>query len=351
MLRFEDFQPGEVMQAGAVAVSEADIIAYAARFDAQDFHTDPQKAKASFAGSLIASGWHSCSLLMRLLTEGFLLDAAALGAPGIEEVRWLKPVLPGDRLSMRRTVLEPKESRSRPEMGLVRFRFELLRADGEPVLEQVNWIMFARRGAPFSRPPGDWLAHPPRYIAPEPAMQPEPPPGAPQPTRSFEEMEIGEEQELGSFTFTAPEIIAFARAFDPQPFHLDAEAARASPTFGALAASGWHTGSVWMSTMVAHRRRQEAAFAAAFPGRPVPRLGTSPGFRNLRWTRPVFAGDRITYRSTFTDKRASASRPQWGLAFHRNTGVNQKGEEVFSFDGAVFVERRDSERSQTAIHV
>ena len=340
MIRFEDFQPGDVVQAGAVTVTEADIVAYASRFDAQDFHTDPEKAKASFAGSLIASGWHSCALLMRLMAESFLLDSAALGAPGIEEVRWLRPVLPGDTLSMRRTVLEVKESRSRPEMGLVRFRLELLRGDGEPVLEQTNWIMFSRRGAAFSRPEGDWLAHPPRYEWPAGAADPEVPAGPTQATRFFEEMEIGETHELGAFVFTADELVAFARCFDPQPVHLDEEAARASPTFGALAASGWHTGSVWMATMVAHRRRQEAAFRAAHPGLPLPRLGTSPGFRNLRWLKPVFAGDRITYRSTFTDKRVSASRPQWGLAFHRNSGVNQNGEEVFAFDGAVFVERR-----------
>ena len=86
--------------------------------------------------------------------------------------------------------------------------------------------------------------------------------------------------------------------------------------------------------MVQHRRRQ----LAVAPDRPA-RLGPSPGFKNLRWTKPVFAGDRITYRSEVIDKRESASRPQWGLFFHRNTGVNQDGEEVFRFDGCVFVER------------
>ena len=113
------------------------------------------------------------------------------------------------------------------------------------------------------------------------------------------------------------------------------EAAAAASSFGRLAASGWHTAAVWMATMVSHRRRQ---FAVA-SGRPA-RLGPSPGFKNLRWTKPVFAGDRITYFSEVTAKRESASRPQWGLYFHRNTGLNQKGEEVFSFEGCVFVERK-----------
>ena len=88
--------------------------------------------------------------------------------------------------------------------------------------------------------------------------------------------------------------------------------------------------------MVSHRRRQEAMLAPSV----APRLGPSPGFKNLRWLKPVYAGDRITYHSTVADKRASLSRPEWGLFFHHNTGVNQNGETVFSFDGCVFIERK-----------
>jgi acyl dehydratase len=335
MICFEDFIAGETAQAGSIGISQSDIIAYASRYDAQDFHTDPIAAKQSFVGTLIASGWHSCSLLMRLIAENFLLDSTAMGAPGIEEVKWLRPVKPGDRLSARRTVLESKASRSRPEMGLVRFRFELLNQRDEPVLEQTNWIMFGRRGSAITFYPGDWLAHPPHYVRPAVESPLEEPRGETEPARFFEELEIGSSHELGSFLFTAEEIVGFARSFDPQPFHMDAEAAARS-SFGRLAASGWHTGSAWMAAMVSHRKRQVAA------GLPetAPRLGPSPGFNNLRWSKPVFVGDRITYHSAVTDKRASASRPQWGLFFHHNTGVNQHGEEVFSFDGCAFVERK-----------
>jgi acyl dehydratase len=335
MLCFEDFVVGDTAQAGSVAVSQAEIIAYAGRFDAQDFHTDPEAAKASFVGTLIASGWHSCSLLMRLIAESFILDSASMGSPGIEEVKWLRPVKPGDVLSARRTILETKASRSRPEMGLVRFRFELLNQRDEPVLEQTNWIMFGRKGSGMALPPGNWLSHPPRYTPPAMLSPLEPPAQAAEPARFFEELEIGRSFELGSFVFTADEIVAFARAFDPQPFHMDEAAARNS-SFGRLAASGWHTASVWMAAMVSHRKRQVAASAPV----QAPRLGPSPGFTNLRWSKPVFAGDRITYHSMVTQTRASASRPQWGLFFHHNTGVNQHGEEVFSFDGCAFVERR-----------
>jgi acyl dehydratase len=335
MLFFEDFVVGETVLAGSLPVGESDILAYAHRFDAQDFHTDPEAAKGSFVGTLIASGWHSCSLLMRLISESFILDSAGMGAPGIDEVKWLRPVRPGDTLAAHRTVLEAKTSRSRPEMGLVRFHFALLNQRDEPVLEQTNWIMFARRGAGVPARTGGWLAHSPRYVPPVTQSPLEPPTGPTEPALFFDDMQIGARHELGSFVFTADEIIAFARSFDPQPFHMDDAAARDSP-FGRLAASGWHTASVWMAAMVSHRKRQIAAMGAA----PAPRLGPSPGFKNLRWSKPVFAGDRITYHSSITDTRASASRPQWGLFFHRNTGVNQHGDEVFSFDGCAFVERR-----------
>ncbi|PZU85252.1 MAG: dehydratase [Chelatococcus sp.] len=338
MLYFEDFVAGDTAETGRVAVSQDDIIAFASRFDAQDFHVDPEKAKETFLGTLIGSGWHSCSLLMRLVAEGFLLHSTSMGSPGIEQVKWLRPVKPGDVLHARRTILETRESRSRPAMGLVRFRLELVNQRSEPVLEQVNWIMFGRRGSGTELPAGDWLAHPPVYVPPTRPNEVEPPDAEPEAARFFEDVEIGGSHELGSLVFSAEEIVAFARSFDPQPFHMDEAAARAS-SFGALAASGWHTASVWMATMVVHRQRQEAAFRAMSTQAP-PRLGPSPGFTDLRWSKPVFAGDRITYRTTVKDKRASASRPQWGLLFHRNTAVNQKGEEVFSFDGSVFIERR-----------
>jgi len=335
MLQFEDFIVGETVSAGSITVSQEDLVAFAERYDAQDFHVDPEAAKASFVGRLIGSGWHSCALLMRLIAEDFLLDSTGMGAPGIDEIKWLRPVFPGDTLHARRTVLETKASRSRPEMGLVRFRFELLNQRDEPVMDQVNWIMFGRKGSGVApQPAGNWLAHTPRYERPLLESPLEAPAEAPEPARFFEELEIGRRYELGSFVFTPDEIVAYARSFDPQPFHMD-EAAAASSSFGRLAASGWHTAALWMATMVSHRRRQ----VAATTGRPA-RLGPSPGFKNLRWSKPVFAGDRITYFSEVADKRESASRPQWGLFFHHNTGINQHGEEVFSFDGCVFVERQ-----------
>jgi acyl dehydratase len=144
-LFFEDFLPGDVTVYGSHTVTKDEIVAFATEFDPQPFHLDDEAAKATMLGGLAASGWHACAILMRLNCDGFLLDAASMGAPGIEEVKWLRPLRPGMTLSVRRRVLETRASKSRPGMGLVRFLFELV-ADGETaVMSQQGWIMFGRR--------------------------------------------------------------------------------------------------------------------------------------------------------------------------------------------------------------
>jgi acyl dehydratase len=153
----------------------------------------------------------------------------------------------------------------------------------------------------------------------------------------FEDIRIGETHEIGRHTFTADGIKRFAARYDPQPFHLD-EAAAARSHFGALCASGWHTAAVCMRMLVARKDRVVAELAAR--GEKVATWGPSPGFRELKWLKPVYAGDTITYATEPVEKRESKSRPGWGLLFSRNTGTNQRGELVYSFIGSAFVERR-----------
>jgi acyl dehydratase len=157
--------------------------------------------------------------------------------------------------------------------------------------------------------------------------------------RFFEDMEIGARRELGSFTFTADTIKKFAAQFDPQAFHLDEEAGRRS-LFGGLAASGWHVGSVCMKLIVADAQRQMQEAAAR--GEEVAVWGPSPGFRELRWIRPVLAGDAISFSSVVETKRTSEKRPEWGILQARNTGNNQRGEEVYSVLATAFVPRRNA---------
>jgi acyl dehydratase len=153
----------------------------------------------------------------------------------------------------------------------------------------------------------------------------------------FEDIQIGERRELGSFTFTADAIKTFAAKFDPQRFHLDEEEGRKS-LFGGLAASGWHVGSVCMKLLVADGQRQASEIAAR--GGKIGVWGPSPGFRELRWIRPVLAGDTIRFASEIESLRISSSRPEWGILEARNTGTNQKGEPVFSMLAIAFVPRR-----------
>ncbi|MFD0464111.1 MaoC/PaaZ C-terminal domain-containing protein [Microvirga aerilata] len=231
MRTFEDLPVGFAQTLGPLHVSKEDILAFAREYDAQPFHVDEAAAKDSFIGTLIASGWHTCSLNMRLVAEGLLLDASSMGAPGIEEVKWVKPVLPGDTLRSRMTVLESRPSKSRPTLGLVRFHFDMINQADETVLTQTNWVMFATRDAePFTGEDRTMSAATDALPASMP--QREAPPVSVNPY--FEDLVIGETEELGAYTFLPDDIIGFARQFDPQPFHVDAEAAKHS-LFGGSA--------------------------------------------------------------------------------------------------------------------
>jgi acyl dehydratase len=146
-LYWEDFIVGSVAEFGSRLVTREEIIAFAAEFDPQPMHMDEEFARSTMLGGLAASGWHTCAIEMRMIVDGFMGDSDSLGSPGIDEVRWLKPVRPGDRLTLRRTILEARPLRSRPEWGLVRFRFELINQAGETVMRQENVNMFGRRQA------------------------------------------------------------------------------------------------------------------------------------------------------------------------------------------------------------
>jgi acyl dehydratase len=153
----------------------------------------------------------------------------------------------------------------------------------------------------------------------------------------YEDMAVGQKTVLGTHTFTLEEILGYAQRYDPQPFHLDEEAA-ARTHFGGLCASGWHTATLWMRLMLSYRRRLSEERRAR--GEAVAELGPSPGFRDLRWIKPVRPGDTITYAAEITDMRTSASRPGWGLITLRNSGTNQAGEEVISWVSSAFIQRR-----------
>lgn len=146
-LYFEDFQPGQVREAAGPEITEEEIVRFASLYDPQPFHIDRESAEQSFYGGIIASGWHTGVIAMRLMCELYLLEAASLGSPGIDELRWTKPVRPGDRLKLRMTVLETKISRSKPTMGSVRSYWEIFNQHDEQVMHMTGWGLFARRPA------------------------------------------------------------------------------------------------------------------------------------------------------------------------------------------------------------
>jgi acyl dehydratase len=142
---WEDFAPGHTASYGPRLVTREEIVAFAAEFDPQPMHLDEDAARAGMLGGLAASGWHSCVLLMRIVSDGFLLDSSFMGGTGIEEVRWHEPVRPGDRLTVRATVLETRESSTRPELGFAKVLFEMFNAAGRKLMTMTPNLMFARR--------------------------------------------------------------------------------------------------------------------------------------------------------------------------------------------------------------
>ncbi len=145
ILGWEDFPPGRVIDCGSTTVSREAILDFARQFDPQPFHVDEAAAGHSLFGGLVASGWHTCAMAMRLMCDAYLLRTTSQGSPGLDELRWLKPVRPGDVLRLRMTVLDARPMRSKPDLGLVQSHWELFNQDDAAVLSMKGWAMFRRR--------------------------------------------------------------------------------------------------------------------------------------------------------------------------------------------------------------
>ncbi|MGE0768727.1 MAG: MaoC family dehydratase [Hyphomicrobiaceae bacterium] len=332
-IHLEDLEIGRQVAFGDFAVSKDDIIAYAQAFDPQPIHLDEEAARLSIVGGLCASGFHSCAMLMRMLADDVLSCSTSLGSPGIEEVKWMRPVRPGDRLSGRLTCTSKRAFASRPGVGIARLSIEMLNQQGAVVMSwDSNQLLEVRRPGSAS---SAGAAREPR-----PALASLWDTPAPEPDRSsnfFEDRKEGETYSLGSHHFTREDVIAFAQRFDPQPFHLD-DAAAAKSLFGRLSASGWHTTSIWIRQFVRFRQQIERDMTQR--GLRHAQYGPSPGFRNLRWLKPVFPGDTIEFRGRVDAKLDWRSRPDRGLIETENQGRNQHGDVVFAIRGRILAERR-----------
>jgi len=143
---FEDYEPGAVFEFGPIEMEQEELLAFARRFDPQSIHTDPDAAATGPFGGLIASGWHTVGLLMRLYVEHYLTAVASLASPGLDELRWTRPVRPGDQLRLRVTVLEKRRSRTKPDRGIVRSRMEGFNQHDEVVVSMDAMNMIGVRG-------------------------------------------------------------------------------------------------------------------------------------------------------------------------------------------------------------
>jgi acyl dehydratase len=144
-LHWEDFESGTVAVYGPRLVTREEIVAFAAEFDPQPMHLDEAAASMTLLGGLAASGWQSCCLLMRMICDGFILNSTSMGSPGVEEVRWLKPLRPGTNIRLRSTVTDKRESKSKPDMGLVKFFFEIIDDTDAQLTTLTTTLMFGRR--------------------------------------------------------------------------------------------------------------------------------------------------------------------------------------------------------------
>lgn len=144
-LYWEDFEPGPRVRVGSKHVTKEEILAFAREYDPQPFHLDEAAARASLLGGLCASGWHTCAIAMRMMVDGYLWRTASMGAPGVEETRWRRPLFAGDTVTLYRRVLERRTSQSKPRMGLTRFAYELENERGETVMTMSAWGMLERR--------------------------------------------------------------------------------------------------------------------------------------------------------------------------------------------------------------
>ncbi len=145
MRYLEDFTPGEVIELGSKAVSEEEILTFAREFDPQPFHIDPERARDSVYGGIIASGWHTIAIFMRLAVDGLFNDTISMGSPGVNEIRWLRPVRPGDTLRARLTLIELTPSRSRPDRGTMHSLAEVFNGQDERVLSMEVLGIVGRR--------------------------------------------------------------------------------------------------------------------------------------------------------------------------------------------------------------
>nr|WP_170297385.1 MaoC/PaaZ C-terminal domain-containing protein [Burkholderia latens] len=313
-----------------------DIVRFAREYDPQPMHVDPEAAKESIMGGLIASGLHTCSLAARMIAESLPLGSKPVAIQNVDMVKWIKPVRAGDRLQLRKTILKAYKSEN-SDTEIVQYRFDVLNGSDQEVMNQTAWVAFGPRASDLqtrlqfeeARDAAD------KSEAGSPNMDA----GDRHLDRSyFDDVIVGESAILGHHQFTAEEIESFAQVYDSLPCHWVDRGESLDHLSGRRTAPGWLVTSVWMKLYVTGRNKTvHANFSAT--GRQA-QYGLSPGIWDMKWLKPVHAGDILSYSARVSKTRLVNSKPGWGLVFYENDAVNQRGERVFECKTAIFWECR-----------
>ena len=334
---FDDLEVGETFAIGPYEMTEARIIEYARSFDPQPMHVDPEAGRTSPLRGLAASGWHTASVLMRLAYDSWIHNIRALGSPGIDRTEWPRKLMADKTIRGEGRILALRVSRKRPQFGLAQIELSVRETgSGDEVIRAVWWLMVERsRMSALESPAAD-------RGKPKPAM-PSPPERDAAAVPGVQMLylggtEPGEPIYLGEASASEEEILTFARAFDPQPFHLDRKIAQASVLQG-LAASGWHTCSLWMRTNVRARLALLADMPESERQRFVHSAAIGLGFDNLSWPRPVRPGDRLHAFMTLLESRESRSRPGWGIARWQSDMTDENGNLVLRFHPSLLMRK------------
>lgn len=328
-LHWEDFTLGTSVDFGETLVTADDIIAFANTYDPQAEHLG--KVPES---EMTASDWHSCAMLMRMMCDDFLCRAAGAGAPGVEHVKWYGVVRPGDVLRVRRTPIETRASKSRPRVGIVRMLLDVFNQRGEKVLSWLPVQLYDRRDPSAEPEPSAAISL--QEDSETPCRTP--PEKSHRRVGGFEDITIDEELALGQHTFSTDDMLGFATRFNPQYFHADEAAAKAS-LYGGLIASGWHSAAVWNRLFVTKRHEFGATAGSGSSRDHGTRFGPSIAVLDMKWPNPIRPNDTISYRSRILEKSEHADYPAWGLVTSLNQGVNQRGDIVLNLHHKAWVER------------
>lgn len=328
---------GERGQIGSLAFSRSDIVAFASEFDAQPFHLDESAAETTLLGGLAASGWHTCAVVMGLLRDVLTARGLSVEPAGVEEVIWLKPVRPGDRLSVSLLWHERTCATCGDSMGSFPAAIEAANQLGTSVMRwRMDCLVHAAGVLSGDWPPAD--AGCPVRKAREPRVIRRP---GEHGIKFFEHVEPGDEIDLGSYAFAAAAVRDFRARYDGASSGASGDPARVSP---------WHITAAWMHCIV--RYYGHHADLLTRRGERVPMLGPAAGVKHIRWHKPVRAGDTISFRAWAERKVEIATHDDWGLLVVGAEGMNERGDAVVSFYPQMLLERssRTQDGEGRAVH-